>query len=330
MIPVLEIGGTHVTAALVDLRDGVVCRVRRPLNAQGDATDILDALRDTAASLPTVPGARWGVALPGPFDYVRGVGLFTGVGKFDALCNVNVRAALLKRLRPRPAGIVFVNDAHAFLTGEWRVGTVRGHRRAAGVTLGTGVGSAFITDGRICENHRGIPPEGRIDLTKIDGLPLEVTVSRRAIIARYGDPAADVRDIAERAREGEAKAHHVLHDTFTRLGAALGPFLVNFGATALAVGGTIARSWDLVSPALLTGLTAGGWAADDAHACENRSQPGAGKIFGEDKTLQARLASSASPPRGLNALRIARADEDAALIGAAHAVTHNHPADQGV
>ncbi|MDV9172486.1 ROK family protein, partial [Streptomyces sp. W16] len=246
MIPVLEIGGTHVTAALVDLRDGrISSRTREPLDADGDAEAILGAVRHCADGLSVSPGARWGVAVPGPFDYARGIALFRGVGKFDALYGIDVRAALLHRLRQRPGEVVFLNDAHAFLTGEWSAGTVREHRRAVGITLGTGVGSAFLVDGRICDQGPGVPPEGRMDLTEIDGRPLEDTVSRRAILARYGDPAADVRDIAERARAGEERARQALDGAFTGLGAVLGPRLLAFGATALVVGGSMARSWDL-------------------------------------------------------------------------------------
>ncbi|MET7778335.1 ROK family protein [Streptomyces mirabilis] len=235
MIPVLEIGGTHVTAALVDLRDGrVTSRTRKPLDADGDAEDILGVVRHCADGPPVPPGARWGVAAPGPFDHARGVALFKGVGTFDALYGMDLRAALLDGLRQRPGDVVFLNDAHAFLTGEWSTGTVRGHRRAVGITLGTGVGSAFLADGRICDSGPGVPLEGRMDLT---------------------------HDIAGRARAGEARAQRVLDDVFTGLGVALGPRLRDFGATALVVGGSMARSWDIVAPALSTGLVTGGWTA---------------------------------------------------------------------
>ncbi|MBK3576370.1 ROK family protein [Streptomyces sp. MBT65] len=292
MIPVLEIGGTHVTAALVDLRDGrVTSRTREPLDADGTAEDILDVVRCCADGLSAPPGARWGVAVPGPFDYARGVALFKDVGKFDALYGTDVRAALLHGLRQRPGDLVFLNDAHAFLTGEWSAGTVRGHRRAVGITLGTGVGSAFLADGRIRDHGPGIPPEGRMDLTEIDGRPLEDTVSRRAILARYGDPAADVHDIAGRARAGEGRARRVLDEVFTALGVVLGPRMVDFGATALVVGGSMARSWDLVAPALSTGLATGGWAPEDPCADARR----------------------------IRALKPAGPAGDAALVGAAHA-----------
>ena len=325
MIPVLEIGGTHVTAALVDPRDGrVTSRTREPLDADGAAEAILGAVRHCANGLSVPAGSRWGVAVPGPFDYARGIALFRGVGKFEALYGIDMRQALLHGLRQRPGDVVFLNDAHAFLTGEWSAGTVRGHCRAVGITLGTGVGSAFLADGRIRDSGPGIPPEGRMDLTEIDGRPLEATVSRRAILSRYGDPAADVHDIAGRARAGEERARRVLDDAFTGLGVALAPRMVAFGATALVVGGSMARSWDLVAPALSTGLTAGGWTPDDQRADTDSPAPGAPEDPAGDVPLGPGRTSGADTRRTrtrtcTRTVKPAGPAGDAALVGAARA-----------
>lgn len=150
--------------------------------------------------------------------------------------------------------MVFLNDAHAFLLGEWRAGAARGERRCAGITLGTGVGSAFTVDGEIRRDGPGVPPQGRVDLLKWAGAPLEDTVSRRAVLARYGDPDADVRDVAARARDGDRRARRVLDEAFTALGTVLAPCLRDFRASALVVGGSMAQSWDLVRPSLRSGL----------------------------------------------------------------------------
>ena len=260
-IPVLEIGGTHVTAALVDPAAArAVARVREPLDAQGGREDILGAITGCAHALVRqagthqVAGAVWGVAVPGPFDYATGLARFAGVGKFDALYGVDLRARLLTGLPGRPRDAVFLNDAHAFLVGEWRAGTARGHDRCVGVTLGTGVGSAFLAEGRVCHEGPGVPPDGRVDLLRSGGLPLEETVSRRAIRARYDDPDADVDVIAARARLGEPRARRVLDEAFTALGRVLGPCLDGFRASVLVVGGSMTGSWDLVGPALRAGL----------------------------------------------------------------------------
>ncbi|WP_055697953.1 ROK family protein [Streptomyces silaceus] len=258
MRPVLEIGGTHVTAALADpATASVTRRVRRPLDARGTAEQILGAVVRCAGELDAPAGQAWGVAVPGPFDHAEGIARFRGVGKFDDLYGVDVRAALLDGIRPRPAQVVFLNDAHAFLLGEWRWGAARGHHRCVGITLGTGIGSAFAVGGDVRHDGPGVPPQGRVDLVTAGGRPLEDSVSRRAILARYGagaDGALDVSDIADRARAGERRARDVLDGAFAVLGAVLAPFLRQFDATSLVVGGAMAASWDLLRPALRAGL----------------------------------------------------------------------------
>lgn len=255
MRAVLEIGGTHVTAAMADPGSAeVTARVSRRLDAQSSAENILGSVISCAAGLPAPPGAVWGVAVPGPFDYARGIGLFEGVGKFDSLRGIDIRAALLDGLPRRPAGMVFLNDAHAFLLGEWHAGAAQGHARCAGITLGTGVGSAFLADGSPQTEGRGVPPQGRVDLLQLDGRPLEESVSRRAIRERYGHAQLDVDVIASRARSGEERARTVLDEAFTPLGRVLAPYLASFGASVLIAGGSMTGSWDLIGPALRAGL----------------------------------------------------------------------------
>lgn len=271
--PVLEIGGTHVTAALVDLADRAVLpgsTRRRPLDSEGTAEQTVQAILRCGAGLPAQAGAPWGVALPGPFDYEGGIALYAGVGKFDALYGVDLRAALVEGLPREPGSVSFLNDADAFVLGEWLSGAAADSRRCAGITLGTGVGSAFLADGVLCEEGPGVPPQGRVDLLEIAGHPLEELVSRRAIRAAYrhrtgadgtepggGGGAAgtpDVAEIAARAGDGDLLAQSVLRTAFEALGETLGPLLRDFGATVLVVGGSMTGSWELIGPMLRDGL----------------------------------------------------------------------------
>jgi glucokinase len=252
--PALEIGGSHVTAALVDPATGAVGpRVRRPLSPDAPAAELLDAIADAASALCAGPGAAWGIAMPGPFDYAAGVGRFHDVGKFESLNGVDVRAELSARITPPPGAIRFVNDADAFGIGESAWGAARGHTRAVGLTLGTGVGSAFISAGRAVTSGPDVPPEGRAHLLDIDGAPLEETVSARAITFAYG-PCTGVDDVVARATAGDAHARIVIDHAFAMLGAALRPWIRRFGATVVVIGGGISAAWDLVTPSFRDGL----------------------------------------------------------------------------
>jgi glucokinase len=279
-IPALEIGGTHVTAALVlaapagqpghaatwSVVPGSV--TRRDLDANGSAEELLDAIAAAANALGRGHSGGWGVALPGPFDYSNGIARYEHVGKFDHLHGVDVRGGLAARLLMKPKRIMFLNDADAFGIGEFAIGVAGSSRRAACVTLGTGVGSTFLADGVPVKSGADVPPEGSCYLLEYRGRPLEDTVSRRAIRSAYaaaaglqlpdGQDAPDVREIAEARRAGDAVAVRVLDDAFAAVGEAAGPYLLRFGAEVLIVGGSMAGSWDIVEPAIRKGLAAAG------------------------------------------------------------------------
>ncbi|WP_367123878.1 ROK family protein [Streptomyces phytohabitans] len=270
-VPVLDVGGTHVTAALVDPGTdrpvpGTV--VRAFLDAHAAADAVLDALAAAALALPAGHGPYWGVAMPGPFDYATGTGRFAGIGKFESLSGVDVGAGLRTRLADRCARLRFVNDADAFALGEYAAGAAAGHDRVVCLTLGTGVGSSFLAAGRPVHTGPLVPPDGHVHRLTVDGGPLEDTVSRRGLRARYarlaatgtdgadGRDAPDVREVAVRARKGDAAAAGTFRYAFDALGRALAPWTGRFAATAVVVGGSVARSWDLVHPALVAGLAA--------------------------------------------------------------------------
>jgi glucokinase len=258
LIPVLDVGGTHVSAALVDPAGWHVAQTTRyHVDADAPAEALIDRFWRAGNALRAPAGATWGVAMPDPFDYERGIGQFEGVGKFTGLCGVDVGDALGARLR---GSIVFLNDADAFLLGEWAAGVARGARRCAGITLGTGIGSAWLVDGQIVDP--GVPPGGRIHRLSIGDRQLEDVVSRRAIRRAYaqagGDPAADVKEIAEAARGGSAVARRVLDAAMTALGRVVGRCTAGFAAEVLVIGGSMSASWDLFDAAFRAGALGNG------------------------------------------------------------------------
>jgi glucokinase len=227
------------------------------LDSSAAASTIIDAFVTVADSAHAPPAARWGVAMPDPFDYAAGIARFEGVGKFDALFGLDIGAALREQVRPRPSTIGFINDADAFTLGEWLNGAGTGATRCTGLTLGTGVGSGWVADGLIVDSGPDVPPGGRAHRLFADGAPLEDVMSRRAIRRAYLTATgieADVAEICERARAGEAAARAVLEHALHTLGITLGPLLSRFGAEVVVVGGSMAGSWDVLGPPFAAGL----------------------------------------------------------------------------
>ncbi|TCC10421.1 ROK family protein [Kribbella soli] len=250
-VAVLEIGGSHVTAAVVAPGTWDVTEVdRAKLESQQAAEVVVEQLAETARKLPLANGLA--VALPGPFDFATGVAWYRGQGKFDQLYGFNLGAALSSEL-----GIdrlLFMNDAEAFTVGEWTAGEVRGVERCVGVTIGTGIGTAFLADGRVVREGDMVPPGGELYKTTYAGKPLEDSISARAILRRYaestGTEAPGVKEIADHARTGDTAAQEVLAACFTDLAAALNPWLERFGVTQTVLGGSISGAFDLVESVL--------------------------------------------------------------------------------
>jgi glucokinase len=250
VVGALDIGGTHVTAGRVDVAAGAVeGRERVPLAHTASRAEVVAAVTGAAASIARDDVRRLGVAVPGPFDYATGVSRIAH--KLHGLYGVDLRSELCGALRLEADDVRFLNDAEAFLLGEWWAGAARAHHRAVGVTLGTGLGSAFIEDGRI------VPRNVALYELSFRGAPVEDTISSRGLLDGYPPPTAEpieVEDVAAKAEAGENAARRAFDELGQALGEFLRPSLCAFKPGCLVVGGSIARSWELIRSELISEL----------------------------------------------------------------------------
>lgn len=255
-VPVLDIGGTHVTSALVD-GGLVVEKHQESLDSSGSCAELIAQIVAAASQVRGVgDGATWGIAIPGPFRYAEGIGDFRGVDKFHAFQDVDVGSQLRSRLPWSPRSLRFINDAEAYALGEWHA---HGRPdRLICITLGTGTGSGFIAGGRVVRTGQQVPRGGDLHTQIWGGKPLEETVSRRAIRRHFTARSGivdDVRGIAQRCRSGDALAGEVLDDAMGALGAVLGHWVDAFSADSVIVGGSMSLSWDIFGPRLGAALS---------------------------------------------------------------------------
>jgi glucokinase len=283
VVGALDIGGTHVSGGRVDLGSATLdarSRVSETLPAGGGRAELVAAISRVTRSIAREVHLL-GVAVPGPFDYAAGVSKIAH--KLEALHGVDLRSELYAASNLQdPAAIHFLNDAESFLLGEWWAGAARHHSRAIGITLGTGLGSAFSEDGAIVRSGDRVPPGGELYRLRFRGADVERTISRAALRAAYGtglDDDVDVEQIAERAHAGEPAGGRVFDDLGTALGQFLTPWLRAFDPSCLVVGGSIARSWGLF-----------------------------------ERSLRAEL----EPVAGLRTVTVAEHIDDSALLGAAY------------
>jgi glucokinase len=248
---VYDVGGSHVSAAFCDMdtyRLGPIANAPHPAEQTCDAfLHLLHSLGDAACNgYDGVLGAQ--LAVPGPFDLAAGVSRMRH--KLPYLYGVDLRSALAERFGWLPDQVRFVNDADAFLLGEIGAGAARTETRAVGITLGTGVGSAFAVNGRVVTEGSGVPSRGEIWSLPYESSTVEDFVSARAIRRGYERRRSQSRNVVELAMiAGEDKAARECFIEFGyHLGRALHSVLSTFAPDIVVLGGGISRSAHLFLP----------------------------------------------------------------------------------
>src|SRR5271169_5898075 len=157
----VDIGGTKVAAALVSATGEIGPKTRVPMNPRGSAAEGFAAVAAAIETiLSTAPDTRAavkgiGICAPGPLDPKTGIVLnppnlpcwrnFPLAEKIVATYHVPVKVD---------------NDANAAALAETRWGAARGFRYVFYATIGTGIGTGIVFDGRIYHGNTGSAGEG--------------------------------------------------------------------------------------------------------------------------------------------------------------------------
>ncbi len=124
--------------------------------------------------------------MPGPFDYVKGYAISVASQNMRNLYGINVSDAVSVNLRTQDDFLIrFMNDASSFAVGEAWQGSASGFNRSLSITLGTGFGSAFISDRIPIVDGPEVPKLGCIyHLPYKDGIADDY-FSTRGLLSRY-------------------------------------------------------------------------------------------------------------------------------------------------
>lgn len=240
----LELGGSHASAGLVATSGSAPAlhnHQHLAMDTRVDLPTLLDNL-DRACEGLIAPGRPWVVAIPGPFDYENAIGGRHVDGKFRALDGVDVRALLTERWQA--GSMSFCNDADAFGAGVWD-GYGRPHRLFA-LTLGSGIGAAFIADGRPVTE--GVPE----DLYRepwTDGRTLEDHFGPQSLVDRFNLSTdrynvGSFKELAALART-DAAVRELVVDHMARFVDALNTWWQDFDPDTVVLGGSVCHAWDV-------------------------------------------------------------------------------------
>ncbi len=244
----VDIGGSHITAAIVALNTGTVVDstiARAKVNPHASADEILGVWANAIKQASNGANAyQLGIAMPGPFDYQTGICLMKNVNKYDALYGINIKEALAERLNVEPQSIIFRNDSEAFLVGEMRFGAGKGFQKGIGITLGTGLGTSIFDNGIAQDMGLGITYQ------MLEGVA-EDYISTRWFVNTYQQKTQrsieGVKQLVQVYTEDET-ARQIFGDFAENLGFFICEFIKQFTPEVIVVGGNIAQASEKFFP----------------------------------------------------------------------------------
>ena len=155
----VDIGGTKVAVGLVDPHGKILKQGRKPMMATGTAEAALQAVTDAIDSLSSSASGgvfqSIGICAPGPLDPKTGVVL--NPPNLTCWRNFPLADRIASKYRVR---VKVDNDANAAALAETRWGAARGFHYVFYATIGTGIGTGIVLDGRIYHGNTGAAGEG--------------------------------------------------------------------------------------------------------------------------------------------------------------------------
>lgn len=253
----VDIGGSHISSAAVNDNDFVIIPgtyfsgavdskaskeviIKKWAEIINQTIQIIQETYDY--SLSDTIGIAF--SMPGPFQYETGIAMFEGNDKYESLYNVSVAEELLKYLSTQNVSFRFLNDASCFGVGGSLKQESELNSKVIAITLGTGFGAAFLDNKLPITQGSNVPHNGCLWDKPFQDSIADNYFSTRWFLNQYesitGNKLTDgVKEIAGIEDYSTAK---IFDDFATNLSEFLAPFILDFDADLLILGGNIAKS----------------------------------------------------------------------------------------
>ncbi|AMW05424.1 ROK family transcriptional regulator [Gemmatimonas phototrophica] len=258
----VDVGASHVSVVVTDLRGHVRAWQRRPFDVHADADGtraLVQSLCDACLSsidLSATPLLGIGMALPSPVDplhpeRVSRIALkrWNGVHGFEMLCERYSVPLLID------------NDANLGALAEHWWGAARGLSNFTFIKIATGIGAGHFIDGRIYRGAGGVAGEighvtvdvhgnpcacgNRGCLTTYVGRP-EMLSHARSLLPEYPDSLLQrgevtMSSLEAAANASDALASRVVQEAAEHLGSVVASLLNLMNPSAVILGGSLCR-----------------------------------------------------------------------------------------
>lgn len=269
----IDVGGQTSKIGVVDARGDVLAQTVIRSDIYGDSAEaFIDALAEAVKSCIKDAGKEGqirgiGVGAPNG-NYYTGEVAFAPNLAWAAKKAVKFAELLTAKMDGIPVSLT--NDANAAAVGEMTYGAARGMKNFIMITLGTGVGSGIVIDGKIVYGHDGFAGElGHVNVVRHNGRAcgcgrtgcleaycsaMGVARTAREWLEMSDEPSLlrecekiTSKDVYEAAKEGDKLALRIFDYTGTLLGTALSDFIAFSAPEAIVLFGGLARSKEFLT-----------------------------------------------------------------------------------
>ena len=228
----IDLGGTNVRVALVD--EGKILKVvSEPTKSKASQEEVLDHIIGLIESVTTPEVTAIGMGVPAVVDLETGT-------VYDVVAIPSWKEVPVKAVLEAKFGVpVSVNnDCNCFGLGVSRFGEAKGYRDAVCVTLGTGVGSCLIIDGKLYSGQNtGAGEIGNIPYLDKD---YEYYCSSRVFVGM----GTTGKELFIKAGEGDSEALSKWDEFGGHIGKLVSLIINAYDPQVIVFGGSIAGAFD--------------------------------------------------------------------------------------
>jgi len=227
----IDLGGTKILSVIVDENGNIIESMKVPSEGKEGKEKILNHLYEAIEEIinPDVEGI--GIGTAGQVDPDTGV-VVTATPNLKDWSGVPLKKLVEDRFK-LPTYVD--NDGNVAALGEWWAGGGKGARCLLCLTIGTGIGSGIVYEGKVFRGAKGVGAElGHMSI-KYDGIRcncggigcIEAYASGPALIKRLQEKGKVFGSPDEIQREAE-NGDKIVLETISEIGTLLGFAMVNF------------------------------------------------------------------------------------------------------
>ena len=206
----VDIGGTAIKLGVVNAQNEIICKESTPTEAALGVEHVIDNLLAATQRMLEKCHITYedcigmGIGCPGTIDSEKGIVEYSNNIDWE---NVELAKEIQQRIS---IPVRVENDANCAVLGEMAAGRAKGHKNVVLITIGTGIGSGIICDGKIFYGGANGGGEAGHTVIRVDGE--QCTCGRKGCLEAYVSATALIRDAVRAAQKHPESLLNVLCD----------------------------------------------------------------------------------------------------------------------